>query len=626
MKSKTSFCNGTILRKNLFRFAPAWLLYTLCLMLGMALMYTADDRKFWFATNMGELIQYSAIINLVYAPLVAMLLFGDLYNSRMCNALHAMPLKRGCWFGTHVISGLLFSLIPTAVFCCLSLPLLRNTCVVGAPWIALWTFLGMNLTYLCFFGIAVLSVFCAGHRFGMLIMYTMLNCGAYVAYFLVDTIYTPMLYGVVTPTTLSRILTPVSNLVEAVCMEFDAYFDLRQLYGDDLVNAEANFWLLKEGWMTIGLWAAAGVGCLILSRILYSKRKLECAGDAMAVKALEPVFLVSFALCGAAFASFFLELFFGYQQREQLQNLFLICGLVAGWFGAKMIIQRTVRVFRFRNWLGLAVLSAVLAGSLVMTHYDVFGIETRIPAVEDIKSVNFGYSSYRGMSGELTEPEDIEAVIRLQELALEDRLEDSGTYIETKGSWLHVSDLDAKIRDTSLCRYSSDMFIHYTLKNGRVITRQYTIWCDGEEGRIVNEYLSRWEVVSHAGYYGELDHPVVTAEAAAVASPSTFSINGTYVPEEYCTREEIDSLIAAIQADCEARTMTQRSGFHTGHFEFVYGDGSVGKSRAFYIEFGGNNYKSGSFNIFADSENTLAWIRERDLLTFEVLSENTYTG
>lgn len=58
-----------------------------------------------------------------------MLLFGDLYNSRMCNALHAMPMRRETLFLTNVVSGLLFSMIPTAVMALLSVPLLNATIV-----------------------------------------------------------------------------------------------------------------------------------------------------------------------------------------------------------------------------------------------------------------------------------------------------------------------------------------------------------------------------------------------------------------------------------------------------------------------------------------------------------------
>ena len=626
MKSKTSFCNGIAVRKDLTRFGPLWILYTLCLLLGMAMMYVNDTNKFWFANNMAELIHYSAIINLFYAPLVALLLFGDLYNTRMCNALHAMPLKRGCWFGSHVIAGLLFSIIPTAVFCALSVPLLMNTCVIGGGWIALYTFLGMNLTYLCFFGIAVFSTYCAGNRFGMAAVYALLNGGAYIVYFLIDSIYTPMLYGVITPTELANNLTPIYKLTQSACVELDAWGRLTQLYEDDLTKIQANFWMLPKGWLNLGLWALVGLGFMILGRLLYSRRKLECAGDTMAFRVLEPMFLICIAVCSAAFGTLFLQMFFGYRM-EVLVYLFLTCGLAAGWFAGKMLIERTVRVFRLKNWLGLAALGAVLAATIGVTHFDIFGIESRIPNPEEVKSVTFGYSEYRGMSQELTEEADIAQVIRLQELALEDRLEDSGSYAIIDGNLYYDWEIkELGLQDQASYRYSSTLRIIYTLHNGRTIQRLYNIWADGEEGAIVNEYLSRWEVVSYAGYYNELTLPTPTEEYAAITPIDSFSINGGPAPEEYCTNAEINSLIAAIKADCEDRTMTQRAAFHTGHFEFVYDDGTAGTSRAFWIEFSGENYSSGSFNVFPDSENTLNWLRERDLLTYTVHPNNAFNG
>ena len=626
MKSKTSFCNGTAVRKDLTRFGPLWVLYLLCLLLGLALLYVDNDNLFWFANNIGELIHNSAVINLIYAPLVAMFLFGDLYNARMCNALHAMPLKRGCWFGSHIIAGLLFSLIPTAVFCAAAVPVLLNSCVVGGYWIALWAFIGMNLTYLCFFGLAVFSVFCAGKRFGMVAVYALLNGGAYIVYFLINSIYTPMLYGVITPAQLAENLTPVNKLLQSVCLELDAWGKLTQLYGPDVSKIQAHFYLIPEGWLSLGLWALVGIGFMALGRVLYGKRNLECAGDIMAFKSLEPVFLICIAVCAAAFGSLFLTMFFSYRQRS-LQYLFLICGLVAGWFAGKMFIERTVRVFRFKNWLGLAALAAVLAGTLGLAHFDVFGLETWTPAVEDVKSVTFGYSDYRGMSQDLTDKADIAQVIRLQELALEDRLEEPGTYAEVDGQlYSHQEVKERNLQDQAAYRYSTTLRINYTLHNGRTVHRLYNIWADGEEGKIVNEYLSRWEVVSYAGYYNELMFPVSTAEFAAKDPYYSFTVNGNPVPEEYNTQAEMESLIAAIKADCEDRTMTQRSAFHTGHFEYPLDDGTVGTTRAFWIEFGGENYSSGNFDVFPDSENTLNWLRERNLLPYTVHPDNGYNG
>lgn len=610
------------------RFAPVWLLYILCLILGMAMMYMGDSRVFWFASNMGELIQYASLINLFYAPLVAMLLFGDLFNSRMCNALHAMPLKRECWFMTNVLSGLVFSLLPTAVMCGLSVPLLMNSCVVDAQWIALWTFLGMNLSYICFFGLAVFSVFCVGNRFGMAAMYALLNGGPFVVYFLIDTIYTPMLYGVVTPTTLVENLTPIANLIENACVETDSYLDLVDIYGNRLEDMVANFWLVREGWMMQILWAAVGVAFMLGGLLLYRKRKLECAGDTMAVRALEPVFMVCFAVCTAALAGVFLELFFGSYYREKLEMVFLACGLVVGWFAARMLIERTVRVFRFKNWLGLAVLTCVLAGTLCLAYFDVFGIETWTPKAEDVKSVTFGYSTYRGMSEELTEDADIEAVIRLQELALEDQVEEDGGYPVIDGV-VQPQDVTATMTSEEIealeYRYTSIIYIYYEMENGRTVSRRYIIWADGEEGEIVNEYLSRWEVVKSFSFQNG-EEVTVVGEIAAEGPVKRISVWGESVPEEYCTQEDLDALLAAIQADCDARTMTQRAAFHTGRFVSVDEDGMTRYDSSIWMDFYTADGSSGDFYVFPDSENTLNWLEQRGLLKWEILPDNGYLG
>ena len=68
--------------------------------------------------------------------------------------------------------------------------------------------------------------------------------------------------------------------------------------------------------------------------------------------------------------------------------------------------------------------------------------------------------------------------------------------------------------------------------------------------------------------------------------------------------------------------MTQRASFHTGHFEYLDEAGQRQQTRSFWIEFVDENARSGSFSVFADSENTLNWLKERDLLPYEVLPNN----
>lgn len=629
MRSKTSLFNGTVFKKNLTRFAPAWGLYLLCLLMDMVMLYADDGREFWFASRMCENIQVMSLVNLFYAPLVAMLLFGDLYNSRMCNALHAMPLKREGWFLTNVLSGLVFSVLPTAVMALLSIPLLMGTCVVNAWQIALLWFAGANLSFLCFFGMAVFSAFCVGNRLAMALVYAALNGGAYVIYLILDTIYIPMLSGVVTPTHWAVVLTPVAQMTYNTFAEMENFRELQQLFYGRESEMAAKFWLIPEAWQNLIALAVVGIVFTIVALLLYRRRKLECAGDAIAIRGLEPVFIVCISVAGAALADMFLTMFTSYH-RGPLEYPCMAFGLVAGWFAGRMLIERSIRVFRLRNWRGLAILAAAAAISITATHFDVFGIEDWVPKAEKVESVTV-FSN--GNKITLTEDEDIRQIIRLHQLALETRIADDGSY--------PLSYIQSLPEDTEVISMPDDGFgsegddsgeeslhaisvtIGYQMKNSSQPTRRYNIWAEREAGDIMREYMSRWEVVwehgrAGSGWYDPFDLDRI----------NEISFDGKRLPEEETTAEAGESLLAAIRADCEERTMTQSVEYHSGYFRrFLEEKEDYVNTRILslmiYTYTGTDFSQTGVFvEVYPDSRNTLKWLEDHDMLIWEICEGN----
>ena len=572
MKLRTSFCNKTLLRKNITRFSPVWGVYTLCLLVGMGLMYMDADNgivNFWFASHMAKSIQIMGLVNLFFAPLTAMLLFGDLFNSRMCNAIHAMPLRRETIYATNVITGLLFSLAPTAVMAVLSLPLLIGTVVHNAWQIAFLWFVGVNLEFILFYGMAVFCIFCTGNRLGFAALYAVLNGGAYLVWAIVDMLYTPMLYGVITPSRLVELLTPIANMVDDTFVEVSNYNAMMNLFRGRESEAVADFWV-DENYYDLIVYALAGLVFLILGLVMYRKRDLECAGDAVAVRWLAPVFQTIAAVAGSAVALVFLDMFFGYSLRGNRIILYGIpvCGMAVGWFAGKMLLERSTRVFRMKNWVGLGILAGFFAVSLVMTQFDVFGIETWTPKPEKVVSVTLNCSG----EIELTEREDIENIIRLQKMALEDRLERSGaypaSYVDSFGT---VSSIpypengfayggEGDYDDMEPHYYADHIRIEYTMDSGKVIARNYTVWASFEEGDIIKEYASRWEVIQKDSRMGYEDAP-------DFSRIHDFTVNGVRVPKELMTEEAVLELIEAIKADCADRTMTRSTYYHTGKFK-----------------------------------------------------------
>ena len=110
MKLKTSFFDFAVLKKDLLRFSPVWALY----LIGGLLVTQgglAGDPGRSIASTLGYSVSSMGMVNLIFGALIAYLLFGDLFRGKMCNALHALPVRREAFFLSHVVAGLLMFLV-----------------------------------------------------------------------------------------------------------------------------------------------------------------------------------------------------------------------------------------------------------------------------------------------------------------------------------------------------------------------------------------------------------------------------------------------------------------------------------------------------------------------------------
>lgn len=612
MQSRTSFFNGAVFRKNLTRFAPVMALDTLLLVILIMLAWSrpGENRGYYFIDQVSGLISFMGYVNLIYGAVVAQLIFGDLFNSRMCNALHAMPLRRECWFVTNAASGLVYSLIPTAVATLVLLPLLTKTIFAGAWKLAFLFFLAANLDFICMFGLAVFSVMMVGSRITMVAGYGLLNFGAPICYWLVDSVYSPLLYGVITPSGLAEKLFPLQYMSRSlVDTDASGIFDS---FGRILTGVQATY-SLTEGWRSLWWLALAGIVFTLAALILYKHRSLECAGDAVCSRKLIPVFQVLSALFVAVAAEFFLTEMVGLgENQEFLKYVLLFSGLLVGWFAGKMLVERSARVFQLRSFVGLGILAAVLAASMGLTKLDVLHLDERLPAQEDIESVSLGYDGCT-----FTDSSDIAKVLQLNKLVLEDRLPyaQGNAFVLENGDYVSIQDSQAAYWQEGdpipQQRLRDDIRLIYTLKDGRVIRRKYSFWVDSQQGQIAKSLLNRWEIVNS-------DYTYVDGEKT-----ETLPLLLNEVDDFYCslgsgrnrdfTREQAESLIQAIQADCQAETMAQRSQYHDGVFKYLNYEGTPSEDDSIYLSLSGENY-GWSITVYPDSANTVRWLRDNGYL------------
>ena len=396
MKLKISYFNPTVFRKNLARFAPVWGLPAALTLINTFSSLTASlgDRS--------DFLQYICssssgvgVFPFIYAFVCALVLFGDLYKTSLCNALHAMPLRREGWMLTNLVSGIVFYLITI-----LPTTLLQTVCMLVGPEPGFWyiPLLGTLcdiLCFICFLGIAAFSALCVGKRLALTMVYYLLNVGIMLVYWILDTLYAAQLYGVQIEEDIFTNLMPFAHTEYVV-----ALFDDRRIH-----------FVLGEYMPDILAIALVGVVMMAVAMLLYRRRNLECAGDFMSVRFLEPVFLILYT---AVFCAVFSE----------MATPYLIIGIALGFFTGMMLIKRTVRVFQPKVFLGAAVSIAVVLGSIFITDWDPFGIEDWVPDVDEVKSVTLYESSSKDYCDRITleHPEQIEDILFIHERVLIEKL------------------------------------------------------------------------------------------------------------------------------------------------------------------------------------------------------------
>ena len=512
MKLRISSCK-TALAKDLTRFAPAWVLYLIGLLMFLV-PNVVGDVPAAVGESFGETIGPLAILNMLYAALCAQLLFGDLFNSRLCNALHAMPLSRGSWFFSHIVAGLSFSLVPNTVCALVVMQFLGEFWFIAFLWLA-----AMALEFVFFFGLAILSVFCVGNRFAMVAVYGILNFLSILVLWFVKTVFEPLLFGMYLPPEPLYVLCPVIQMVREqayICFE---WFSTGRVFTG-----------LGEGWGYLLILGGIGLGFCLLALLLYRRRALETAGDFIAVRPLAPIFCVVFTLTVAALFAVMGELFI-----VEIIYFFPI-GFLVGYFTSQMLLKRTVKVFTRKVFLWFGIFAGVMAACLALLVFDPLGYSSWTPEPSQVVRVqisnelynNYSNGLYQEESLELEDPEEIAAIVELHREVTEKR----GDYPNSKQRMVSLH----------LC---------YTLENGRQVTRFYDVCVPAEK---LKNFFSRPECV--LGATGDVD--------TFLTQISRVNVEGANL-----SGEPVRELMKAIFADCEAGTMAQDGRYHDFNKELV---------------------------------------------------------
>lgn len=536
MKLRTSYFNSEVLRKDITRFAPLWGLYTVFMLLFLVVMWSDYDSPARFARNADSIMVTMGAVNCGYAGLAALCLFGDLFKARLTNALHALPLRREGWFLTHLAAGMLFCAVPNALGAVLSAAMLGQFGFLAYVWLGL-----MLLQYICFFGIGVFSVMCAGNGLGAAAVYGLINFLSVLVLWLVKCFYEPVLFGVTIQTATLTRLSPVIGFCTQNYVEYDyAYEANRYIFGG----------FIGESWLYVLFAVLSGAGLLVAALFMYRRRNLESAGDFIAFRPAAPVFLVLYSLCVGAMLYVVGEA----MGDAGMETLLLIIGLTIGWFTGLMLLHRKVNVFRVKTFAGLGVLVFAFYLSVSVMWLDPIGITRYVPKADQVHAVMVApYGSdyyYRENAAVVTEPAQIEKLTQI-----------------------HQDLVDAGVENREYPMFR----LNYTMNTGVVVERTYYLDPNSEHGQWMKNIYSSMTTVLGGDNLERLQQTARFIEVYSYTDKSIPEWEGkTYFEVEH---QDYAGLLNAIAMDCEAGNMTQIWDYHqdeelVANLNIQFGSGS----------------------------------------------------
>ena len=547
MKLRTLSFNRTVLFKDITRFAPSWILYSVGLLVTFLVCFSTESAD-TTAYALGWTVPAMAIVSFVYALVNAQLLFGDLFQSRMTNALHALPLRRESWFAIHTVSGLLFAFVPNTVMAVLMMLFCGS--IPAMPW--LWLTWSMG-TYVFFFGLAMLCAMCVGSRFAMVVVYGIANFGSLLVCWLYDTVYLPLLYGLTLDFDAFLRFSPVS---------YGTVYYPYHISTTGYPSQIREFTVMPENLTYLAVIAVIGMVFGALALVMYRKRHLEAAGDFISAPWLKPVFLMLYTVAMGVIFQFVLGLF------SSTEWLYLIIGLLVGFFTGQMLLMRTTRIFVKETFIGAAIVVAVTVVSLVITAMDPLGITRWVPQAAEVTKaeVSIGSNNLAADSGE-----DLQRLLDFHQTALDCRDEPS----------------------TVNSAYGTT--ITYTLKDGRTVERYYVIPNLGTAYMVIEPMLHRPEVILGQLYEDwEEVYTIVEVSDSADKAPRTL------------TKEDWKTFMEAAVKDCNEGNLIQNGQAHQEvsrhyslYFHWEIQDGSD-------IE-----YYNVHIQIYPESTHLREWLRQQ---------------
>ena len=460
MKSKTSFFNRTVFRKNLSLYWPIWVCYLLYGMvkvpgqLWSRLQQQTDMTAYAidYALYNSLRLETDVVAIAIMAVVCGMALFGYLFTQKNAYMIHALPVTRGELYVTNMISGLCFLLIPQALVFLVTVVLCLSKGIASVQFLGLWLLSVMGIAFFLYATVCFCVMF-TGQLFALPVYFLAVNYVAFAfssgARYVIGYLGFGLSMNTVPEFLILRILSPMNYMYNNVRFVF------RQAYNQktDLMSGVLSY----RGLRVLAAYVAAAVVIYVIAYYCYKKRRIESAGDLISFNWVKPLFRwgvgTGVGYFAGVFAAEFLDSVHLHVKKPMLFVLVAAFGFVS-FFIAQMFVEKGFRVFRRRRFCESGLFVLFVLGSFWGCSKNATYLEQYVPDADQVSRVEVSLDypvEYKGDS------------VRVARQAQKEILSHAEIYRENK-----TDD-------------STQIIFYYYLKNGKTLSRTYEITEENEK-------------------------------------------------------------------------------------------------------------------------------------------------
>ncbi|MGM9547477.1 MAG: hypothetical protein ACI3U0_05660 [Oscillospiraceae bacterium] len=453
MPSERTFFNMAVYKRTLSRF---WILgaayaVALCFLTIMCGRFFYNSE----AAEAAEYVSYSILSNLtrreivaaaIAAVVMAVAVYGWMFRKTSAAYISALPVTREALLISSLLAGLTLLILPCIIAMLVSLLLYGGA---GPVYVSslLCSTAAVVLMNIAFFGLASFCTVFTGNAAVLPALYAAALYGFVGIEAVIRYIAEFLLFGVRGTGWELAVLSPVYYFSNNYVGSYSYALPLTAIY------------------------AVAGVILAGLAVIFFRHRRMEAAGEVVAVPVLRPIFRWGLAAAvSLGMAVLTLKTVFGVGSyaagnggtpgKVAILLLAMLFGAAVGWFGAEALMRKTLRVFD-RHWKGLGVFCALLCSLVIGGEFDVFGVERYQPDADEIGyAAVYGWGEY--IPTRIMQPENLEALLSLQkDIIANKKAYESQRGFNTFPLTIEYFDTNGKLLACRVYTYTTEEYVPY---------------------------------------------------------------------------------------------------------------------------------------------------------------------